>query len=76
MYRHKSGALKRKERAEKESKTLAQQRSLLSFGFTSKPPNGRSCTVDQKPTEDQNCVQNTSDCDNSSIDDTRLAARS
>lgn len=69
MYRHKSGALKRKERAEKESKTLAQQRSLLSFGFTSKPPNGRSCTADQKPTEDQNCVQNTSDCDSSSIDE-------
>ena len=31
MYRHKSGALKRKERAEKESKTLARQRSLLSL---------------------------------------------
>ena len=74
MYRHKSGALKRKERAEKESKTLAQQRSLLSFGFTSKPPNGRSCTADQKPTEDQNCVQNTSDCDNSSIDDSTFTA--
>ena len=72
MCRRKSGALKRKERAEKESKTLAQQRSLLSFGFTSKPPNGRSCTADQKPTEDQNCVQNTSDCDNSSIDDSTV----
>ena len=69
MNRHKSGALKRKEKAEKESKTLAQQRSLLSLGFTSQPTNGRSGTADQKPTEDQNCVQNTSDCDNSSIDD-------
>ena len=74
MYRHKPGALKRKERAEKESKTLAQQRSLLSLGFTSQPPNGRSCTADQKPTEDQNCVQNTSDCDNSSIDDSTFTA--
>ena len=74
MYRHKSGALKRKERAEKESKTLSQQRSLLSLGFTSQPPNGWSCTADQKPTEDQNCVQNTSDCDNPSIDDSTFTA--
>ena len=74
MYRHKSGALKRKERAEKESKTLAQQRSLLSFGFTSQPPNGRSCTADQKPTEDHNSVQNTFDCDNSAIDDSTFTA--
>ena len=74
MYRHKSGALKPKERTEKESKTLAQQRSLLSLGFTSQPPNGRSCTADQKPTEDQNCVQNTSDCDNPLIDDSTFTA--
>ena len=74
MYRHKSGALKRKERAEKESKALAQQRSVLSLGFTSQPPNGRFCTADQKPTEDQNCVQNTSDCDNPSIDDSTFTA--
>ena len=73
-YRHKSGALKRKERAEKESKTLAQQRSLLSLGFTSQPPYGRSCTADQKPTEDQNSVQNTCDCDNSAIDDSTFTA--
>ena len=74
MYRHKSSALKGKERAEKESKTLAQQRSLLSLGFISQPPNGRSCTADQKPTEDQNCVQNTSDWDNPSIDDSTFTA--
>ena len=74
MYRHKSGALKRKERAEKESKILAQQRSLFSLGFTSQPRNGRSCTADQKPTEDQNCVQNTSDCDNPTIDDSTFTA--
>ena len=73
MYRHKSGALKRKERAEKESKTFAQQRSLLSLGFTSPLPNGRSCTADQKLTENQNCVQNTS-CDNPSIDDSTFTA--
>ena len=74
MYRHKSGALKRKERAQKESKTLAQQRSLLSLGFISQPPNGRFCTADQKPSEDQNSVQNTSDCDNSAIDDSTFTA--
>jgi hypothetical protein len=81
MYHHKSGALKRKERAEKQSKTLAQQRTLHNLGFTSQPLDGRSGTADQETTADQNSVQNESDSDNFAVDasiatgsDTEVAA--
>ena len=77
MYHHKSGALKRKERAERDAKATAQQRTLGNFGFTSKPPNGRFCTADQETTAPENSVQNepdTSDSDNSAVEDSTVIA--
>ena len=74
MYRHKSDALKRKERAEKKSRTLSRQRTLLNLGYTSQHPDGRSCVDDQESTADQNSVQNKSVSDNSAVDYSTVTA--
>jgi len=44
MYHHKSGALKRKERVDKQQKALSSQQTLSSLGFVVTQPLDKPCS--------------------------------